>query len=327
MRRMNPTILAAAAIGFVLLLVGILMLTRKGSADQDKLTDNGAATAAAAEPDRRCASQGTYDRIKLELFRQAAQMRSSDQATFDKLAAYASVRMDRPLLREHDEELGTVRCTGRLSLDLPPGVAVVGGRRTLSADIDYVLQPAADGSGDVVMLEGADPIIVPLATLARSGDGVPLPQVPQAGGQVPVTPGVAGQAPPVPIPGYPPQEAPRPQPQAEPPPAEPQPEARPEPQPSASARPSFNCRYARTRGEIAVCSDGGLAALDRQMASQFYRALSAANARQRSLLTSTRTSFLRYRDRCPTNACIAETYRGRMREIRDIMAGTWRPER
>jgi uncharacterized protein len=93
------------------------------------------------------------------------------------------------------------------------------------------------------------------------------------------------------------------------------------------ARPSFNCRYARTRGEIAVCQDSGLAALDRQMSSQYYRALAAASTRQRAILTSTRDSFLRYRDRCPSNVCIAETYRGRMREIRDIMSGDWRPGR
>ena len=42
---------------------------------------------------------------------------------------------------------GAVSCSGSLSLDLPPGVGVVGGRRTLSADVDYVVQQAADGSG------------------------------------------------------------------------------------------------------------------------------------------------------------------------------------
>jgi uncharacterized protein len=101
----------------------------------------------------------------------------------------------------------------------------------------------------------------------------------------------------------------------------------PRPPATGAARPSFNCRYARTRGEIAVCRDSGLAALDRQMASQFYRALRVADPRQRATLTATRDSFLRYRDRCPSNACVAETYRGRMREIRDIMAGNWSPER
>ncbi len=307
MRRVKPAILAAIAIGLLALIIVVVMLTRSRLAEQDGLSDAAAVGAGDSVPAKRCASQATYDRIKVELFRRAAQVRTSDQAVFDRLAPYASVRMERPLLRSHDGELGTVRCTGRLSLDLPPGVAVVGGRRTLSADVDYVLQPAADGSGDVVMIEGADPIIVPLATLARSGETAPPPSAPTIVEGIPDQ-----QQPPAPTMGAPI--------------AEPE----PSPQPSATsgnARPSFNCRYARTRGEIAVCQDPGLAELDRRMASQFYRALAQADRRQRATLTATRDSFLRYRDRCPTNACIAETYRGRIREIRDIMSGNWRPER
>lgn len=304
MRRVNPAILAAIAVGLLVLIVAALMMARPRTAEQDTLNDAQAAGAEASAPQKRCASQATYDRIKVELFRQAAQVRKSDQAAFDRLSAYASVRMERPLLRSEDAELGTVHCTGRLSLDLPPGVAVVGGRRTLSADIDYVLQPAADNSGDVVMLEGADPIVVPLATLARTGETAAAPTMPSVVRGIPTDqplPGVTAGGPPSEL-VVPPTE----------------------PEPSSSigeARPSFNCRHARTRGEIAVCQDAGLAVLDRRMAAQFYRALAQADRRQRATLTATRDSFLRYRDRCPTNACIAETYRGRIREIRDIMSG------
>ncbi len=314
MRRTDPKILAAIALGLIVLIMAVVMMTRNRTAEQDKLSDAQAAGAGATAPQGRCASQATYDRIKLELFRRAAQVRTTDQAVFDRLAAYASVRMERPVLRSQDQELGTVRCAGHLSLDLPPNVAVVGGRRTLSADIDYVLQPAADGSGDVVMLEGADAIVVPLATLARTGETAAAPSMPaEPDGSIPTDQSL----PPL-------EQGPAPEPAA--------PAAQREPTPSppattGAARPSFNCRYARTRGEIAVCREPGLAALDRQMASQFYRALRAANARQRDTLTATRESFLRFRDRCPSDACIAEAYRGRMREIRDIMAGDWRPGR
>ena len=74
-----------------------------------------------------------------------------------------------------------------------------------------------------------------------------------------------------------------------------------------------------------MCSNGGLASLDRQMASQFYRARSAANPRQRALLERTRGSFLRFRDTCGSQACMAAAYRDRMREIDDIMANRWNP--
>jgi uncharacterized protein len=43
------------------------------------------------------------------------------------------------------------------------------------------------------------------------------------------------------------------------------------------------------------------------------------------MLQRTRASFLRFRDRCTSDACIADTYRGRMREISDIMSGRWSP--
>ena len=86
------------------------------------------------------------------------------------------------------------------------------------------------------------------------------------------------------------------------------------------ASPSFNCRYARRRGERAVCSSERLASKDRAMSSLFYSAMADANARTRARLRQTRDRFLAYRDNCGSEACIAEAYDGRMDEIRDIMA-------
>jgi uncharacterized protein len=74
-----------------------------------------------------------------------------------------------------------------------------------------------------------------------------------------------------------------------------------------------------------VCNDAGLAALDRQMSSQFYAALNRADPQQRRLLQSTRSGFLAFRDRCRSDSCVADTYRGRIREISDIMGGRWNP--
>jgi hypothetical protein len=298
MRRFTPVQLGLAAAIVVILILAVLLVQARLANRGEAKTAEPKATGAGDED--RCASQDTYDRIKLELFRVAAQTRGGDRTMFDRLSAYSSVRVERPLMKGLDEELGTLRCSGRLSLDLPPGTAVVGGRRTLTADVDYVLQPAADGSGDVVLLEGADPIVIPLATVARSGEGAPTPSAP------------------APLPTQTVPES------AQPPIQPPSDEvARSQPAPSATpqtgARPGFNCRYARTSGEIAVCRNDQLASLDRAMASQFYRALSAADRGQRRQLTVTRDRFLRYRDRCGSDACIADAYQGRMREIDDIM--------
>jgi uncharacterized protein len=97
--------------------------------------------------------------------------------------------------------------------------------------------------------------------------------------------------------------------------------------PGPSGRASFDCANARTSGEIAVCADSTLSSMDARMANQYRSALAAATPAQRALLQSTRGRFVTWRDRCPDRACIAGTYSGRMREIRDIMEGRWQPPR
>ena len=304
MQRPSPTVIAIIAGALVLLLLAYVFLGNRGGSSSDRLSDDQVAGGSAAtDPEKACGTQRTYDLIKRELFRRAAQLRGSDQAAFDRLAAYSVIRMDAPMLQGHDKDIGRISCAGALALDLPPGVAVVGGRRTLTANVGYAIQPAADGNGDVVTLTSAEGIIAPLATLARVGGttGDPL------------TNATTNEPAAAPSPGGPLAPAPAPPPQAAPAPA-----------PAATASPSFNCRNARTRGEIAVCGDAGLASMDRQMASQFNSAMSRADAGQRALLERTRGRFLGYRDSCRTDSCVADTYRGRMREIDDIMAGRWR---
>lgn len=326
-RRSMGKLLALLAGLAALLLAGLLAyrMTRDRP-NEDRLDGNAAGETAAAAPaasgEQRCGSQRTYDLVKRELFRQAAQTRGSDAAAFDRLSAYATLRVASPVLKRQDEQLGTSVCGGNLVLDLPPGVGVVGGRRTLSANADYALQPAADGSGDVVTLSGADNIVTPLTTLARtdSQPGVTPPaQAPQ--------PGSIEPAPGTTAPAFPPAPPPQPSPpvrqpeRAAPPPTQPQ----PRPEPRVSARPSFNCANARTRGEIAVCGSDRLATLDRRMAAEFVGALNSASSEQRALLQRTRGSFLAYRDRCTSEACMAGAYQDRIREIRDIINDRWRP--
>ncbi len=92
----------------------------------------------------------------------------------------------------------------------------------------------------------------------------------------------------------------------------------------ATVRPSFNCRYARTRSEMAVCGNAGLARLDQQMAAQFNTAYRQGTAAQREVLERSRLRFLYRRDRCRSASCIADVYQARMSEINDIAARNWR---
>jgi hypothetical protein len=310
-RTPNWTTLALVG-GLVVVVLLVAYFASRGNSDQDKLTGNALVqnelAARAPPPEKRCASTQTYDLIKRELFARAAQLRGSDQAAFDQLSRYAVVRMENPVMESQDSSTGAVNCSGSLSVDLPPGVGIVGGRRSLTSDVDYTVQPAADGSGDVVLLRNADAIIGPLATLARVNEPAPAAQPAE-----PATQPETGAAPP-----------------EQPQPAVPQPEQQPRPATPPStggAHPSFDCGKARTKGEIAVCSNSGLAALDRNMAAQYGRAVDDATPRQRALLRTTRDRFLAYRDRCPNRSCIGDAYVGRMREIRDIMEGRWQPPR
>ena len=299
-RRITPTQIAVIVAGLLIAAFAIWTFASTRRSNPDKLPDaNSVVAIKAADPEKRCGSQATYDLIKRELFRRAAVVRGADQAAFSKLADYAVVRIDRPLLDSEDDQTNAISCSGSLTLDLPPGVAVVGGRRTLVADIGYALQRAADGNGEVLTLTRADSVITPLATLARVGRPASDPLAPAAVPTDPLAPASAPMTPSV----------------VPPPPA---------PSPTFAGRPSFNCANARTSGELAVCADSGLASLDRQMAAQYVDALRGADPQTRAELQRSRDRFLSYRDQCPSSACIAETYRGRMREIRDIASGRLR---
>jgi uncharacterized protein YecT (DUF1311 family) len=291
-QRLNPTVLASIAlVALILLIAGVILLQRRGSED-DRLTGEEVATTG-GNAEERCADRRTYDRIKREIFRQAAAVRGSDQAAFEGLAGHSSVRMEAAVLRDENRTTGTLTCNGTLTLDLAPGVAVAGGRRSLSADILYLV----DSSGSVTVTN-ADEIVVPLATLARIAEPAEDPLTNTTNELV--------ADPLAPVGGLPID------------PLAPQP-------PRATSSPSFNCANARSRGEIAVCNDAGLAALDRQMAAQFASAVSEADPEQRAILIGTRNAFLRFRNQCPNSNCVADTYRGRMREIEAIMAGEWEP--
>ena len=333
--RLNDKRMIWGALAALVLLAGIgFGLSTRSTVKSDR---GGATAEATAQQKERlqeaCASPSTYARLKEVVFEEAIRVRNVDPANLDRLAAHSVVRMENPVVKSRDEDLNVTVCTGRFVLELPPGAeAGFGGQRRLVADIEYAAQAAADRSGLVYQLNGAEPIIYRLATfdLRRQPNRAPgeqpteLAQAPEAP-SAPAAPSEPDE-PNEPAPPPPPPPAPRPEPRVE----RPQPPVPPPPPPvreaetrTATARPSFNCRSARTRGERAVCSSSSLAAADRQMSSLFYSALANADPRTRAQLRRTRDRFLSYRDRCRSDACIAEAYQGRMADIRDIAAGRY----
>jgi uncharacterized protein YecT (DUF1311 family) len=274
---------------------------------------------------KACASESTYDRLKELVFDEAARIRNSDPRNLDPLAAGSLVRMEDPIVKSRDEDLNVTVCKGKFILELPPGVEnAFDGMRRVSADVEYSAQAAADGSGLVYQMDGAEPIIYRLATFGLNGQPLPkMVEVPQPSAPPAAPPEVAvvqpepGAAPPAagsPAPATPPKKV------AEAPPPAPKPRTEQPAQRTASS-PSFSCRYARTATERMVCSSPSLAAKDRQMASIYYAAMANADAATRVHLRRSRDAFLTRRERCGSEDCVVAAYNARIAEIRSISRG------
>lgn len=286
--------------GFGALLLIFLFFGLRNSTNEDRLED-GTATSLpdAGGNSAGCSGNRVVAGLKSALFAESAAARPTDAPVYQQIAAAAVARIENAALEGQDGDL--LQCSASVAIDLPPGIVSAGGRRNLMGNVDYSLSP---GSGEVTVRSAAG-LISALSSLQRSNGAVsePLVSKPLAppNAQPGTEPAIESSEPMAPEPAPPP--------------------------PSASAQPSFNCANARTRGERAVCSDAGLAGLDRQMASQYQRAISGSSPDRQALLRRTRDRFLAFRDSCGSDACIADAYRGRMREISDIAAGLWQPSR
>lgn len=283
-----------------ILVTTVLATAACGGKNDDKLTDDQVAAASNEQPaetvgtDSRCAAASSNEAVKRELFRRAAEIRGSNATSYARIAEFALLQMTDAAPTAPSSADQAVECRGNATLRLPPNLAVAGGRTTLSGTIGYSVGRANKGAAPVISMTDDDAITIPLSTLSQKRAPAPAPVAPAT----------------------------------EPDPIAPQPEpVEPQADPVATAavaRPSFDCRYARTQGEQAVCANPTLAGLDQEMAARYRAAAARADPPQSRLLVFTRDRFLGYRDRCSTDSCIATTYRGRMREIDDIMANRWR---
>jgi uncharacterized protein YecT (DUF1311 family) len=287
-----------------------------GTAEPSEIKDMSKAELT-AEQDRirrGCASEVTYQRLKELAFDEARRIRGSESPNLDRLATATVLRMEEPLVKSRDEKLNVTVCRGRLILELPPGVeGAFAGQRRLVANVEYAAQAAADGSGLVYQMDGAEPIVYRLANF----DPRRAPAVPATAAVPREEIAIAPQAPPEPEPdtiraGH----------------GEEKEDRRDEivvreveddaaPAVIRTARPSFNCRYARSRIEKMICADDRLAALDRRMASSFYAALAATRGPDRADLQRSRNAFVIARDRCGSAECVADSYQQRIGELRD----------
>jgi hypothetical protein len=279
-----------------------LLLAGCGGQEADQAGSGKVVTVPIADPEREaqgiCGSPATYARLKELAFADARRAPNADQVNLGTLATHSVVRMEDPAFAGRDEQLDRTVCNGRLVIELPPGTErAFNGQRRLVADVEYSAQPAADGNGLAYQMRGAAPIVEALAGFnlrqpERSGE----PSNAMNAAEPAAEPAASNNA----------ASAERP--------------ATAVPQGSGGSDSSVDCRRPGSRSEKMVCASDTLVALDRAMTSLYRSSLADAGSWAGGELRQTRDRFLTWRETCPNEACLADGYRGRMQEIRDIMA-------
>lgn len=144
----------------------LLALSLGGCAEVEerKPAETAQSRAEAKRHKNACASRSAYDHMKRTIFDQARARQGSHRTNLDTLESFSLVRMEEPVVEGWDPALDITRCKGRFILDAPPGSEpALGGERRLTAIIAYTAQGAADASGFVYVIKGAEPMIARLA--------------------------------------------------------------------------------------------------------------------------------------------------------------------
>ena len=240
-----------------------------------------------------CAGPGVNDLVKQELFRRASK-RSPDAAI--QLQEIEASTVARIAMKD-----GTSSgdCSGWLSLDIPFGVAVDGGRTNLNADVAFGLEQAGT-SLRLATLTGVDRVVRSLSSLG------PAPREPSSDE-------LAAAA-------IEPQRAAL----KAPAPAKPKAVALSDAE-AGKAEVVAPCSGLAGRTDRMVCGSPNLASLDRQVSSFYRQSWGQADEQKRSALLRTRQTFNEKRDACASPNCMTSAYVSRLRQISEIMAGRGQP--
>jgi hypothetical protein len=248
-----------------------------------------------------CAKFVDGAQLKHLIFKEAKEVRTDKPEMLDRLAKAVVARVEEPRFRNRDEALDATICKARLVMELPPGAKDpfnASGR--VAAVIAFAVQGRAEKDRPVYLIDGAEPIIYRLAAMEPEGVAQPVATT-SAAARVAEAPAAERKA-----------VAAR---------VEPAPAWRTaEPRRPGRGRPSFDCRFARTKSQRMICADERLAAYDRVMAPLYEDAVDRTNRRTQRRLQASQSRFEAARDRCGGPACIAKAYQERMNEIDAIVA-------
>lgn len=239
-----------------------------------------------------CNDSAVNGLIRNELFRRAAGLRPDSASRLRQVEQFALTRFE-------SAAQATGRCSGWLSLDIPPTAIVDGGRTNLNAEIAFQLT----GSRNMLQLaklEGADRVVRSLATI-----GPPPKQRVVA---EPIEPEPAA------VHRNRPQTA-----------LAPKPGSKSVSAAAAAPRAVPACEIAHGRADRIICESSNLKALDRQLASFYRQSWERADEPKRAALLGSRQRFNDRRNACTSSNCMTRAYVARLSEISDIMAGRGLP--
>lgn len=254
-----------------------------------------AATASSADqslsaltPAGVCASPIVTNEIRSIVFENAEKIApDSTKLALSELGRRSSSTVQLAVLDSYDAQTKKVICSGTLHLTLPVGAVKNLTDQEVVKEIHYTAQPAADGNGWVVAVQGAENVITGLA-FADIADWAtkvvsppPVAPVPLATTSLATSNTTDADIPPVQV-------------------------------PHVASGPSFDCAKARSYAEKTICSDGELSAKDRNLAVLYEAAL----ARDTSGAVKARApQEWRRRETCTDRQCIIDWYRQRESDL------------
>jgi len=232
----------------------------------------------AASADQKCASQVTYDAIKKSIFDAAKKRVTTNASPLNSLSAASILRMNAPLLRNANAQLNRTECSGQLTVVLPPAARnAFGGVTDLSADVQYAVQPAADGSGVVVEVTGTSAMSDQLAAATDA-----VNQRKAAGGV-----GGFGSSSTGTVTAF----------------------------AGKTYNPAFDCGGRLTNAMRMICQDETLSKADRDMDAAYKQAKVDAAKEKLPALIKAQRAFLKARDACADSKCMSDLYSSRAAEI------------
>ena len=241
-----------------------------------------------------CADSTAAGLIKRELFRRAAEIRGIDEELLGRAVRDSVVRIE-PSTKSARE--AAFDCTGWVGLDLPPGLAVDGGRTNINAEVAYGLAGESRALR-LASLSGTERLVRTLASLG------PAPKEPDQDEPIePVRVAAVVRKPPeqAASPVRPPRRVPDAQP--------------------LQAPVTSGCGRLTSRTDQMICASGNLSSLDRQLTLLYRQSWNQADKKKRAALLGSRQRFNDRREACGSPNCMTTAYLSRLREISDIMAG------